>query len=330
MRFHFPVLFSCLLSLGMSASSRESLSPIPLQVIDINIKSVILNMENPAQKTAGRLSFLGGWHLRSLNPNFGGFSAMAVVNHKFVLLGDNGSVVHFTLDEQGNVARGTIAEVPKGCGRHWGKMDQDTESLTYDSRSGTYWVGREWGNAICRIDSTFRTTQKERRVPEMRRWPVTGGAEALVRLKDGRFMVFAERDRDSSNPVTPVLILSGDPTRADVQSLSLKYRAPAGYRPVDAVQLPSGHLLVLNRRFVMPFSFTSALVLIDSADIKAGAVIEGHEIARLAPPLIADNFEALALEDTKDGSILWIASDDNFLFLQRSLLLKFRLTEQRP
>jgi len=41
--------------------------------------------------------------------------------------------------------------------------------------------------------------------------------------------------------------------------------------------------------------------------------------------VVHDNFEAIAAVREGDSTILWIASDDNQLFLQRSLLLKFRL-----
>jgi hypothetical protein len=45
---------------------------------------------------------------------------------------------------------------------------------------------------------------------------------------------------------------------------------------------------------------------------------------------LADNFEGLAI--TREGSriILWIASDDNHEFFQRTLLLKFALKQGRP
>ena len=41
--------------------------------------------------------------------------------------------------------------------------------------------------------------------------------------------------------------------------------------------------------------------------------------------MIHDNFEALALGREGGHDVLWIASDDNQAFWQRSLLLKFRL-----
>ena len=75
----------------------------------------------------------------------------------------------------------------------------------------------------------------------------------------------------------------------------------------------------------MPFEFAAKLVVVDPAAIRPGALVRGREIATLAKPLIHDNFEGLAVTREGNATILWIVSDDNQLFLQRSLLLKFRL-----
>ena len=45
----------------------------------------------------------------------------------------------------------------------------------------------------------------------------------------------------------------------------------------------------------------------------------------LASPLIHENFEGIAATREGAATIIWIVSDDNQLWLQRSLLLKFRL-----
>jgi hypothetical protein len=67
------------------------------------------------------------------------------------------------------------------------------------------------------------------------------------------------------------------------------------------------------------------LTLIDPRRIRTGMTIRGREIARLAPPLTVDNFEGLAITREHGATMLWMVSDDNLLFLQRTLLMKFRL-----
>jgi hypothetical protein len=48
-------------------------------------------------------------------------------------------------------------------------------------------------------------------------------------------------------------------------------------------------------------------------------------VPRWAPPLTVDNMEALAIEQDHGRTILWIASDDNFFFLERTLLMRFEV-----
>jgi hypothetical protein len=44
-----------------------------------------------------------------------------------------------------------------------------------------------------------------------------------------------------------------------------------------------------------------------------------------------DNFEGLAVHENQDGeSVLTLISDDNFSFIQRTLLMQFKLKEAKP
>ena len=52
-----------------------------------------------------------------------------------------------------------------------------------------------------------------------------------------------------------------------------------------------------------------------------------REIARLQPPLTIDNMEGVSVTVENGRTIVWLASDDNFFPLQRTLLLKFALME---
>jgi hypothetical protein len=59
--------------------------------------------------------------------------------------------------------------------------------------------------------------------------------------------------------------------------------------------------------------------------LAAGALISGEEIAVLRTPVAVDNMEGLSVTSEGGRTIVWIASDDNFNPLQRTLLLKFAL-----
>ncbi|MCZ6907608.1 MAG: esterase-like activity of phytase family protein, partial [Deltaproteobacteria bacterium] len=96
--------------------------------------------------------------------------------------------------------------------------------------------------------------------------------------------------------------------------------------PTDLATLASGDVLLLERRYSLISGVTVRIRLLSRGNLKAGARLEGKEIALLGPPLEVDNFEGLAVrEDPKGGSCLYIISDDNYSILQRTLLLQFYL-----
>ena len=161
----------------------------------------------------------------------------------------------------------------------------------------------------------------------MAHWATAYGAEAIVRLRDGRFLVFAEADPENTDLPSPVLLFSGDPLAPSTQSIPLRLASPDGFRPSDAAQLPDGRILVLQRAFALPLRWRTRLIVIDPAELRENALIRGREVARLAPPLLTENFEALAVTQEKRRPIIWIASDDNFWALQQTYLLKFTLKD---
>lgn len=77
--------------------------------------------------------------------------------------------------------------------------------------------------------------------------------------------------------------------------MRLFYRPPEGYDPSDATELPDGRIVVLNRRFALPFCWSAVLTVIDLRGVKAGQVVAGREIAQFAAPLTVDNFEGMAV-----------------------------------
>jgi hypothetical protein len=136
-------------------------------------------------------------------------------------------------------------------------------------------------------------------------------------------LVFGE-GRDNGQPYSDAILFDGDASRPGTPSRTLRYRRPQGFRPTDAALLPDGRLLVLNRRFRLFEGWSARLVM---AGLGPDGVIATREIAALAPPLTVDNMEAMSVTREGGRTILWLASDDNFSPLQRTLLLKFELRE---
>lgn len=292
---------------------------------DMQAVPVLLNASDPTVRRIGALSYLGGIRLTSADSAFGGFSAMRIVGDRFTLLSDGGNLVSFTMGRDLQPRNVAFADLP-GPSTGAFKKYRDSESLTWDPATGRAWVGFENRNAIWRYDASLRRAERQAMPAAMSDWPLAGGAEAMVRLRDGRFLVFSETGRpEGRGDARTVLRFAGDPTESTAPPETLGYVPPPGYDPTDAAELPDGRLLILNRRLSLTGLFTARLVLADFRGAAAGAMIGGTEIARFERPNLHDNFEALAVTRENAETIVWIASDDNSQFWQQSLLLKFRL-----
>jgi hypothetical protein len=320
------ILYSVLLLLfftppWMGEKRLPLLGPDPL----FEASRVTLDAANPARRRVGQLTWLGGVRLTSPDPAFGGFSSMTVSGDRFTLLSDGGNIVRFRMDGHWRIAGRSFAELPGGPGTGWLKQDRDSESMTSDPKTGRLWVGFERANAVWRFSPGFARSEAHAAPPAMAKWPSNEGPEAMARLPDGGFIVIAETRPWPHGKGRGAIRFAGDPTERPRAGFLFSYLPPEHYDPSDLTILPDGRLLVLNRRFALPFDFSAKLVVIDPAAIRPGALVRGREIATLEKPLIHDNFEGVATTREGGATIIWIVSDDNQLFLQRSLLLKFRL-----
>lgn len=286
---------------------------------------VTLDSTDPVHRRVGRLTWLGGVRLTSPDPAFGGFSSLHVVRDRFTLLSDGGNIVQFRMDPQWRIGATRFAELPDGPGTGWPKIDRDSESMTVDPRTGTTWVGFETYNAIWRYSPGLLRGEAHAVPPAMAWWPRNKGPEAMTLMPGGGMLVIAETEPWPKGRGRAGIRFSGDPTEAPRAGFRFSYIPPKGYDPTDMAVLPDGDLMILHRRFVLPFNFTTKLTIVDSAAIRPGAVVRGREIATIAAPLLHDNFEGLAITREGPATIVWIVSDDNQFFMQRSLLLKFRL-----
>jgi len=289
------------------------------------VRAVPLDSGDPARRRVGRLTYLGGVSLSSDDPAFGGFSSIHVDGDRFTLLSDGGTVIRFRMRPGWRISNLSFGDLPGGPGTGWEKSDRDSESMAVDPVSGTTWVGFEKYNAIWKYARGLARAEARARPGAMAEWPENGGPEAMVRLRDGRFIVFSESAAWPHHKGRAALVFERDPTVDPSDGFRFSYAAPHHYDPSDAAELPNGDLLVLNRRFALPYDFTAILTVVPRAAIAPGRAVAGVPIATFAAPLIHDNFEALAVTREGADTIVWMASDDNQSMLQRSLLLKFRL-----
>lgn len=262
----------------------------------------------------------GVWHYRASHKWFGGFSALLAPG------GEEGDTlraftdrgIRLTLaepelagDRQPNARAARQLELDPHFDGLW-----DIESATLDPATGRYWLGYENRHTIQRFtprDEADRFRDLETEVD----WGANAGAEALVRLADGRFVLLPEEE--PYGLVYPRDPVWGDPPRR------FAYASPRpGYAVVDAAQLPDGRLMVLLRslRWGIPtFSSLIAIGALPDPDSPEGFTPRiALDLAGIVP---FENYEGLALRPLGQGQVaVWLVSDDNFSVLQRTLLVK--------
>ena len=298
--------------------------PAPAVLATLRAEPVALDPEEPARRRAGRLLFLAGWRLSSDEPRFGGISAMHVGGGQIVAISDAGTLLRFPVPRRSGTAPLHIDPLPFGPGAAVRKSNRDSEAMLVAGDSA--WIAFERHNRVRRYRVAGWTQEGEAHPALMRDWGRNSGAEAMVRLADGRFLLFAEGG-DGGAPFSEAVLFQGDPADPATPSARLRYRRPAGYRITDAAVLPDGRLLLLNRRFTLFGWFSAKVAVADTRRLGPGATIAAREVAELRSPLTVDNMEALSVTREGGRTIVWIASDDNFNRLQRTLLLKFALIE---
>jgi hypothetical protein len=272
-------------------------------------------------RRVGKLEFLAAWELGSGNQNFGGISALtALADGRFVGTSDAGTLIGFGLTNNATVDRPFIVPLPDAAAKGRNYDDRDSESITYDPVSGRFWVGYEGRAAIRRFSPGFARTEAMARPAPMQRWSSNSGAEALLRLNDGRFAVFSE-GYDRPDGSYEALLFAGDPAEQGTKFFRFGYAPPKGYKITDATLLPDGRILTLNRRVALPEGFTAIISILDPAKISENTTVSGTPIAVLRPPLM----EGITTTQEEGRTIVWMISDNNFNIFQRTLLMKFAL-----
>ncbi len=151
------------------------------------------------------------------------------------------------------------------------------------------------------------------------------GVEALVRLADGRYVGLAE-----GFPLGAGDLLGWvrDSDRPDAEWREFTYRRHRLFRPSGAALLPNGDVVLVERRFTWVGGFAARIATLKSTEIRPGATLAARPIAEFDRAPLAENFEGIAARGDSDGrTFIYMVSDDNFNFLQRTLLVMFELLD---
>lgn len=314
----------------------EALIPAAPVSIEVNARPIAsFDLRDRTHVTFGQLRYRSGLVLTSPSRGFGGLSALRVDERgeRFVAISDKGAwftgrIVYRDAEMTGLADVETAPMLgPEGrplAARGW----FDTESLARDG--GAFYVGIERVNQILRFDFARDGVRSLGRPvalpPGLRKLPFNKGLEALVVMPatsplPGALVAISERGLDAQGNIIGAILGGPKPGAFSVLRSD-------DYDVSDATLLPSGDLLLLERKFSWLGGIGIRLRRIAIATLQPGIVLDGTAIFEADLGHEIDNFEGLDVHVTPQGeTVLTMISDDNFSLLQRTLLLQFTLVE---
>jgi hypothetical protein len=325
---------------------RPAARPSPYRVnepVSIEVKARPLpsfDIRDRSRTRFGSLEYRSGLILTSSFSGFGGLSALRLdpKGERFIAVSDQGSWFTGRIVYRGREMVG-LDDVeaapllgadgrPITATRGW----YDSESLALDGSFA--YVGLERVNQVLRYDFSKGFTRSRGEVvplpPTARKLPNNKGLEALVFVPKvmpngqplaGTLIAFSERGLDASGNLIAFLVGGRTPGQFSV-------RRTENFDISDAVLLPSGDLLILERKFSWLGGVGIRIRRLALSDIAPGALVDGPAIFNADLGNEIDNMEGIDAHVTAEGeTVLTMISDDNFSLIQRNLLLQFTLVE---
>lgn len=318
------------LALAASAACAQgavTTEPVPVEVTASAIDR--FDVKTPVGAPFGKLIFLGGLRLTSTDADFGGLSGLRLGagGKSFTAISDRGNWFRGEIAYDGSKPVGltglTRAPTPGRDGKPLpGRRGFDTEALEIDGN--TAWVTAERVHWLTRyaLDAKGFPEGAGRAValPKSSAGaPSNAGYEAMARLASGAIVLVAENFTNENGDNRAYVAGAKSP-------FAFAVRRTNDFSPTDLARLPDGDLVLLERRYVRPFSLSVRIRRLKAADIASGATIDGETLMEASLAQTIDNFEAISATTGPDGAVvLTLLSDDNFSPLQRTLLMQFRL-----
>jgi hypothetical protein len=304
--------------------------------IEVRAKPIpLFDARDASHLRFGSLQYRSGLVLTSPFRGFGGLSGLRLdaKGERFTAISDHGDWFTGRIVYNGSEMAG-LADVEAApmlgadgkplAARGW----YDTESLAFDG--GTAYVGIERVNQIVKFDFGRDGVRARGEAipapPGIRKLPNNKGLETLVVVPKGQplagtLIAISERGLDVDGNIIGFLIGGKTPGTFAV-------RRSKDFDISDAVLLPSGDLLLLERKFSWLSGIGIRIRRIAQNTVMPDATIDGPAIFDADLGYEVDNMEGLDAHVAADGAtVLTMISDDNFSMLQRTMLLQFTLVD---
>ena len=316
--YHFTFLMIFFIfydSFGYEASNLSDLktSQINLFPNDTKASSLLKNLE-----------YVSGLELNSNHEDFGGLSGLIIEdNNNFTTIGDQGIWMTGQLILNNNDELTSISNAKLGYLKNEkniylvqsGKLFTDAEAV--ELFNGKLIVSFERNHRILSYEKIEGVAQLFYDKMKLLDLPNNGGIEAMTSLKDNSLIFISEDLVDSNDRIVGFRLYENKLSKIFVKK-------NGSFKPTDLSVLPSGDILMLERSFTPIKGAKARISLIKYQDIIESPLITPIYIDTISPPMIVDNFEGISsIKSNSGGYFIFILSDDNFNFLQKTILLQF-------
>ena len=316
--YHFTFLMIFFIfydSFGYEASNLSDLktSQINLFPNDTKASSLLKNLE-----------YVSGLELNSNHEDFGGLSGLIIEdNNNFTTIGDQGIWMTGQLILNNNDELTSISNAKLGYLKsekniylvQSGKLFTDAEAV--ELFNGKLIVSFERNHRILSYEKIEGVAQLFYDKIKLLDLPNNGGIEAMTSLKDNSLIFISEDLVDSNDRIVGFRLYENKLSKIFVKK-------NGSFKPTDLSVLPSGDILMLERSFTPIKGAKARISLIKYQDIIESPLITPIYIDTISPPMIVDNFEGISsIKSNSGGYFIFILSDDNFNFLQKTILLQF-------
>ena len=319
---------ACALALALLAGCNTLTSETGEQTIT----PVDFDPAQPGEVRIGKVVFMAGFRLEYGARFFGGLSGLWVspAGDRLVAVTDHGDWVAAPLQHD---ADGRLTGIGTISMRALTGIDADAIDTILDPQErdaeglamlpdGRAIVSFERRHRIWVYDSPLTDNEPmELKAPEhVARLQNNEGLEAIEAMPDGRLIAIAE------GPIGPGVVLDFWVLERDGKWRSVGYLMRDGFKVTGAAALPDGRVIVLERWFAAPMAIRNRLRVLTPEQIDGTAIVDGEVIAEFTSDYNIDNFEGLSARTGPSGeTFLYMVSDDNFNFGQRTYLYQFRL-----
>ena len=301
-------------SLATELGTAVELKSIKINLFPTDLENISLN----------KLKFVSGIEIKSNHPDFGGLSGLIINEDKsLIAVGDQGIWLtgKIKIDENGKlveIINGRLGHL-KGNENNplykLGKSYTDAESIEFYNNK--FVVSFERKHRILIFNNIFLHSEIFYDRIKYLDLPDNGGIEAMAPLKNNSIFLLSENLIHPDDKIAGYLL-------SDNKLKKVYVKKNGSFKPTDMSNLPDGNILLLERSFSPVRGVSARISVIKYEDLKPNSVILPLTLDTLKPPMVVDNFEGISFLKLNDGGYyIFILSDDNFNFLQKTLLYQF-------